>query len=303
VYKEFGYAVIAGLGVGGMYAFIALGYTVILAASGVFSFAQGSIVMGGSLVMYWLFDREGWPVAAAIALIVAGGALVGMFVHVLSVLPVTNRRGVKNLTEGTLVTTFGLGLILNTIAGLGFGYDVVPVKSYITRTPVHLLGLSVSPIYLVMIGITLVVSFGLERLLNRTGVGLVLRVTVEDAEGARLGGVGVAKVVFYAFALGGGLAALAGGLLAPVIFASVGNASQLVLLGYAGMAIGGYGSFPGALLGGLVVGLVSTIIPLYINAAYVSLIIYGLMIVVLIFFPKGLFGTAGRFGSAALREV
>jgi branched-chain amino acid transport system permease protein len=69
------------------------------------------------------------------------------------------------------------------------------------------------------------------------------------------------------------------------------------------MAIGGYGSFQGTLLGGLLVGLISTIIPLYLNAAYVSLIIYGLMLVVLVFFPKGLFGTAGRFGSAALREV
>ncbi len=303
MYKEFGYAVIAGLGVGGMYAFIALGYTVILAASGVFNFAQGSIVMGGSLVMYWLFDLKGWSVPAVIAIIVAGGALVGMVCHVLSVLPVTNRRGVKNLTEGTLVTTFGLGLVLNTIAGLGFGYNTVPVNSYITRTPVHLLGLNISPIYLVMIGMTLVVSFVLERALNRTGYGLLLRVTVEDAEGARLGGVSVARVVLYAFALGGGLAALAGALLAPVTFASVNNAGQLVLLGYAGMAIGGYGSFQGTLLGGLLVGLISTIIPLYLNAAYISLIVYGLMLLVLVFFPRGLFGTAGRFGSAALREV
>jgi branched-subunit amino acid ABC-type transport system permease component len=303
VYKELGYAVISGLGVGGMYAFIALGYTVILAASGVFNFAQGSIVMGGSLVMYWLFDLKGWPVAATIALVVAGGALVGVLCHLLSVLPVTNRRGVHNLTEGTLVTTFGLGLILNTIAGMAFGYDTVPVKSYITRSPVHILGLSISPIYLVMIGITLVVSLLLERGLHRTNVGLLLRVTVEDAEGARLGGVNVTKVVAYSFAFAGALAAVAGALLAPVTFASVNNASQLVLLGFAGMAIGGYGSFNGALLGGLLVGLISTIIPLYLNAAYVSLIVYGLMVLVLVVRPRGLFGTAGRFGSAALRAV
>jgi branched-subunit amino acid ABC-type transport system permease component len=207
------------------------------------------------------------------------------------------------LTEGTLVTTFGLGLVLNTIAGLIFGYDTKPVKSYISPNPIHMLGLNVAPIYLVMIGITLVVSLLLERGLNRTGLGLILRVTVEDAEGARLGGVGVGKVVFYSFAFAGALAAIAGGLLAPVTFASVANASSLVLLGFAGMAIGGYGSFNGALVGGLLVGLMSTIIPLYLDAQYVNLIIYGLMILVLVVRPKGLFGTAGRFGSAALREV
>lgn len=286
-----------------MYALIALGYTVILASSGVFNFAQGSIVMGGALAMYWLFQLEGLPTVAVIALVIAGGALLGMVCHLFAVRPVMNRRGVHSLTEGTLVTTFGLGLLLNTIAGILFGYDTIPVKSYVTRTPLSVSGFNVSPIYLVMIGVTLVIALVLEAVLRRTNVGLLLRVTVEDPEGARLGGVRVAKVVLFSFALGGGLSALAGALLVPVAYASVGLAFQLILLGFAGMAIGGYGSFTGALLGGLLVGLISTIVPVFISPAYVNLVIYGVMILVLVARPRGLFGTAGRFGSAALREV
>lgn len=297
------YAVIAGLGIGGMYGFISIGYTVVLAASGVFSFAQGSIVMGGGLAMYGLAQVAGWPALGAIAVILVGGALLGMLCHVIAVLPVTNRRGVHNLTEATLVTTFGLGLALNTIAGLLFGYNTIPVNSYVGTAPVDLFGLHVSRVYIVMIGITLVVAVVLERLLKRTSIGLLLRVTVEDGEGAMLGGVSVSKIIFVAFAFGGLLAALAGALLAPVTFASVGVAQELILPGFAGMAIGGYGSFVGALAGGLAVGLVTELVPVFISPNYVNLIIYGLVLAVLIARPHGLFGSAGKFGAAGLREV
>lgn len=303
MYQEVGDAVVAGLGVGALYALIAMGYTLILAASGVFNFAQGSLVMGGALAMYGLWQVSHVQFIGVLAILAVGGAVVGAITHLVAVLPVTNRRGVRSLTEGTLVTTFGFGLVLNTIAGMTFGYSVQPVNSYVTSQPIDVIGLQIPPIYLVMVGATLVAASIMEVVLHRTRAGLVLRAVVEDAEGAGLAGIRLSRVVLVAFGLAGALAAVAGALLAPISFASIDIGTQLVLLGFAGMAIGGFGSFTGALIGGILVGLTSTVVPIWLPAIYVNLIIYGGMTVVLILRPRGLFGSAGRFGAAALREV
>jgi len=303
VYREIGEAVIAGLGVGGLYAMIAMGYTLILSASGVFNFAQGSMVMAGTLALYGLWQVAHVQFLLVLVILAIGGLAVGLATYLASVLPVMNRRGIRNLTEGTLVTTFGFGLVLNTVAGMTFGYDTVPVNSYVTRSPISFAGLDINPIYLVMIGATLALAALLELVLHKTRVGLLLRATVGDAVGAALVGIRVGTVVLVAFGLAGGLAVVAGALLAPVSFASVSTATTLVLLGFAGMAIGGFGSFTGALVGGVLVGLISTVVPVFINSLYVNLIIYAVMLVVLVIRPQGLFGTAGRFGAAGLREV
>lgn len=303
MYKQVGEAIFAGLGVGGLYAMIAMGYTLVLSASGVFNFAQGSVVMGGTLALYGLWQITGVHFLLVLLILAIGGIIVGILTYLTSVLPVTNRRGVRNLTEGTLVTTFGFGLVLNTIAGKTFGYDTSPVNSYVTRSPLSFIGLKVSPIYLVMIAVTIVLAVVMEVMLHRSKVGLMLRATVDDVTGATLNGVKVSTMVFTAFGLAGALSAIAGALLAPISFASVANANTLVLLGFAGMAIGGFGSFTGALVGGEFVGLVSTVVPIWVNPIYIHLIIYGTMIALLVIRPQGLFGSAGRFGAAALREV
>jgi branched-chain amino acid transport system permease protein len=259
--------------------------------------------MGGTLAVYGLWQVAHIQFLAVIAILATGGLVLGLVTYLAAVLPVSNRRGVRNLTEGTLVTTFGFGLVLNTIAGMTFGYDTVPVNSYVTRSPLNFLGLQVNPIYLIMIAVTIVLAIVMELILHRSRIGLVLRATVDDAVGASLAGIRVSTVVLVAFGAAGALAVVAGALLAPISFASVSTATTLVLLGFAGMAIGGFGSFTGALVGGVIVGLISTVAPVFINPLYVNLIIYGVMLVLLVIRPQGLFGTAGRFGAAGLREV
>jgi branched-chain amino acid transport system permease protein len=296
-------AAIAGLGLGGIYGMVAMGYTLIMAASGVFNFIQGTIVMGGALVMLWLWQMLGWPVLGVLAIVLGGGALLGIISYLAAVLPVSRRLGPAHLTEGTLVTTFGLGLALNSVVALTFGYNTVPVKSYVSDSPWNIAGIPIRPIYVAVLAITLVIVIAMEVFLLRTKTGLVLRATVQDADGARLSGIPIMKVVLWSFAIGGTFAAVAGLLMVPVTQASSNLASQLALYGFAGMAIGGYGSFKGAFVGGLVVGLASTIPPIWVNPTLVSTIIYGLMLVILLARPRGLFGTAGAFGSARLRDV
>jgi branched-subunit amino acid ABC-type transport system permease component len=269
----------------------------------VFNFVQGTIVMGSALVMYGLWDLERWPLLLVMAIVLAGGGLLGMITYAMAVLPVASRQGVTELTETTLVTTFGLGLALNSVVALAFGYTVEPVKSYVAGTAWRISGVPIDPIFVVMLGTGVFVTVIMELVLKRTKTGLFLRATVADVQGARLSGVRVMKVVLWSFAGAGALAAIAGLLMVPYTSASSGLAGNLALDGFAGMAIGGYGSFKGAMLGGLVVGLASKLPLVWINPNWTTLIVYSLMLIILFVRPRGLFGTAGAFGSARLRSV
>jgi branched-chain amino acid transport system permease protein len=303
MFAQIGQAVVAGIGVGGIYGMLAMGYTLILAGSGVFNFALGSVVMGGTLSLYGLWEITGIPFLLSLAILCTGGLVVGIVTYFLAVRPVEGRRGVRNLTEGTLVTTFGLGLLLNTIAGNIFGYDTIPVRSYVSLSAFRVFGIAVSYLYIVMIGVTVVVALGIDTFLRRTQVGIALRATVDDGPGASLMGVRVSRMILTCFGIAGALAALSGALLSPITFASVDAGSSLVFYGFAAMAIGGFGSFIGALAGGIVIGLISTVTPIWVNPNYAVLIIYGFLVLLLVIRPTGFFGTAGRFGAASLREV
>lgn len=301
--QELGLAIVAGLGLGGMYALVAMGYTLVLASSGVFNFAQGSTVMIGVISLYWLWQLSNWPFLVAMLVIVAAGGIIGILNYVIAVRPVVVRGGTLSLTEGTLVTTLGLGLAINAGAALVFTDETRAVNSYVTESPLSFLGIPIRPIYLVMMAVTVVIAILTELLMRRSTVGLLLRATVLDREGARLVGVPVLKVVLGTFGAAGILAALVGVLMAPVTFASPFVGEQFLLLGFAAMAIGGFGSFAGAFVGGVLVGLISNIVPIFIDPNLTSTALYLVLLVVLLVRPTGLFGAAGGFGAARLREV
>lgn len=298
-----GIGLVAGLGLGSIYGLVAMGYTLIMASSGVFNFLQGTIVMGAALVMYWLWQLNHWPILAVLVVVMGGGAIIGMVSYGAAVHPVAARQGIVNLTETTLVTTFGLGLGLNSIVQYTFGYTTFPVKSYVSQSPWVIASVPIRPIYVLMLGVTIVIVVAMELLLKRTKIGLIVRATVQDPEATLLAGIPVLKVVIWAFAGAGILAAVAGLMMVPVTQASSSLADNFALYGFAAMAIGGYGSFKGAFIGGLVVGIATTLPAVWINPSFSSAIVYGLMLVILLLMPRGLFGTAGSFGSARLRSV
>jgi branched-subunit amino acid ABC-type transport system permease component len=298
-----GIGIVTGLGLGSMYALISAGYTLILASSGVFNFAQGSIVMAGALGAYGLSDEAHLPFPVTCVAVVAGGAVAGVISELLAVHPVARGAHGNNLTEGTLVTTLGLGLAMNSAVALTFGLDTRPVPSYVSDSPITLLGVPIRPVYLVMMGAVIVFAVVMEVVLHRTRTGVVLRATVEDSEGASLNGISILRVVLRSFAVAGAIAALAGALVVPVTSASPFLADQIALLGFAGMAIGGYGSFTGALVGGMVVGLLTGLLPIWVDPHLSKVLVYLVMVGFLLLRPRGLFGSAGMFGAARLRDV
>jgi branched-chain amino acid transport system permease protein len=143
-----------------------------------------------------------------------------------------------------------------------------------------------------------------EVLLGWTGAGTVMRATFTDLEGASLAGIAVNRVIVRAFVAGCALAAIAGFLIAPLTAASVGIADQFAFYGFAAMAIGGFGSFAGAAVGGFIVGLLRQVPVIWLDPSVAAMLIYGAMVIILLIRPQGLFGSGGSaFGAAAVRDV
>ncbi len=292
---------ITGLALASIYVLIAISFTLILAASGVFNFAQGTIVMGATIASFLLGVQLGWPPLATVSAVVGLGILAGLLNHVLAVWPAIGRS--KSFTHTTMLTTIGLGTGMNAVAALLFGSDSYRVPSYVSEAPIHLLSIPLRPTYLVMIAMGIGTTMAVDWAVRRTEIGHMFRATLEDPEGAQLLGIDTRKIIALAFGLAGAMSGLAGFLIAPTIGASAFTAQELAFYGFAGMAVGGFGSFAGSLVGGLVVGLVAGLTPT-LAASHLSLpLLWIIVVAVLLVKPSGLWGAAGLFGSARLREV
>ncbi len=293
--------VVTGLALASIYVLIAISFTLVLAVSGVFNFAQGTVVMGGTVLAFLLGVQFDLPVVVTIAGVAGAGILGGLLTHALAVWPAIGRS--HSFTHTTMLTTIGLATAANAIIALAFGSDSHRVPSYVAEDPIELFGIPLRPIYLLMIAVGICATLGIELLLRRTSVGHMFRATLEDSEGAMLLGIDTRKVIALAFGLAGAMSALAGFLVAPVVAASAFTAQELAFYGFAGMAIGGFGSFAGALVGGLIVGLIAGVTPAVTNPHLALPLLWVVVVAVLLVKPAGLWGAAGLFGSARIREV
>jgi branched-subunit amino acid ABC-type transport system permease component len=294
-------AVISGLAFASIFVLIALSLTLVLAASGVFNFAQGTVVMGGTVLAYLLGVQLGWPVLGTIALILGIGTLCGLLTHLIAIWPAIGRS--RSLSHTAVLTTIGLSTAVNAGVALLFGAETRIVPSFVTDTPVHFGSIPVRPIHLVMVVVGSVLTLVLDLVIRKTSLGGIFRATLEDPEGALLMGVDTRKVILLAFGAAGAISALAGYLVAPVVHASVFTAQELAFFGFAGMAIGGFGSFSGALVGGVVVGLIYGVVPVLWDSHLTVPLLWAVVVTVLLIRPAGILGTAGLFGSAKSREI
>ena len=293
--------VVSGLAFASIFVLIALSLTLVLAASGVFNFAQGTLVMIGTVLAYLFGVRLGWPVLTVVAAILALGVLGGLLTHAVAVWPAMGRS--RSFSHTAVLTTIGLGTAANAAVALLFGGESWVVPSFVSDDPLRLGSVPIRPIHVVMVvvggGLTLLV----DRIIRATALGNIFRATLEDPEGAMLMGIDTRRVITLVFGVAGALSAIAGFLVAPVIHASAFTAQELAFFGFAGMAIGGFGSFSGALLGGVLVGLIYGLVPVLWDPHLTVPILWTVVVAVLLVRPMGLLGTAGLFGSAKSREI
>jgi len=279
--------IIAGLTSGAIYALVALSYNVIFGASGVLNFAQGNLLMAGTMVGAGLYGQYRWPVLAALAASVAFGALLAAVEEWLAVRPALSRgQG----AVGWVVATLGFAIVLQAGFSIVMGPDSRAFPSIVNEAPHHVGGAVFSYEQVMLVTVALGVGFVLDQFYRRTRLGWALTAIAHDQEAAAMRGIPVARLARAAFALGGALAALSGFLAAPLIGAAPTLGFGYALAGFVAAAAGGIPDIRGAVLGGFAVGLIQATGVWWFGAQYSNLVVFGVLIAVLSLRPQGLLG-------------
>lgn len=285
-----GVGIASGIGLGSAYALIAVSFNLIVASTGYFIFALESLVSIGGILTYAFSADEHIPMLLVAVLVCLIGVILGAALDFVAHRPFEGR--VANVGLAVLLASIGLSIAIDATVGLIFGGNTQTVPDYVSASPLFVAGVAINPAYIVMLVAVLVVAIASELIFRRTSTGRNLRATHLDREGVGLLGLNVRLITTCVFAVSGLLAMFAGFLLTPITSASATTGSDLVIPAFAALAIGGFGSFRGAIGGSIAVGLVVGIVPLYVQAAYVNPILLAAIVVTLLLRPQGLFGRA-----------
>jgi branched-chain amino acid transport system permease protein len=278
--------VAAGLAMGAVYVLIALGYTLIWNAVSVVNFAQGDLVMLGAFVgVGFLANLLHLPVLAQVAGVVLLTALFGLAVAWGVYYPVRKAPQIS-----AVVATLGLSMFLQNASVLVWGPEPLFFSGPFGNGTTTVMGAKISDQYLLITAVLAVLIGAQQAVFKTTAIGRALRATAQDPEAARLMGISTNRVVAFVFAYATVLAGIAGWLLAPLFYVSADMGVSLSLKAFAATILGGFGSIPGAVLGGLALGLIEQLGSFYISAEYVDVIAFGVLLLVLVFRPQGVFG-------------
>jgi branched-chain amino acid transport system permease protein len=274
-----------GLGLGSIYALVALGFVLLIRSSNVVNFAQGQFSMLGAYFMVILLMSFSIPYALALLLAIILMAAFGVLFAGVTYWPLRGRGQIP-----VIISTIGASILLSNLVLATYGPSP-QVMPPLFGSGGFLLGpVFVSSQYLSIIVITAVLV-GLQYLVfEKTLIGKKLQATSQDREMASLLGIPVALMILGTFAYSAALGGLAGVLVAPILFVSVSMGQIIALKAFAANIIGGFGSIPGAILGGLSIGLVETLGAAYISVPYKDAFAFIIVILVLLVRPQGLFG-------------
>lgn len=277
--------IVNGVALGSVYALAALGFVIVYTATGIVNFAAGQFVMLGAffgvstILQLKLPNLVAYPVA--IALMAAFGLLFYLCVH----LPLRKRAPVT-----IIIGTVMIGISMQNAANLIWGAWPFRIPSPFGEAQINVMGSAISIHAIATILITAALIVGLYLLMQKTLIGRSMRAVAQDQQTARLMGLPVGALLASSWVLASVLAACAGLLVAPMWFAEVNMGEAIALKAFAATIIGGFGSVPGAIAGGLAVGLIEILGASYISSAYKDLLSFAAMIIFLIVRPQGIFG-------------
>ena len=274
----------SGLTVGATYALAALGFTLIYNASNVINFAQGEFIMlGGMLAVF--FTQAGLPLPAALVLAILVPAVVGILIEKLAIEPV---KGAETVT--LIIITIGASLVIRGLVQVFLGKNTHSLPAFSGDTPIEILGATLMPQSLWVLGVTAVVVVVLWYFFNRTLTGKAMLATSYNRLAAELVGINTNGVLFMSFAMSAALGALGGILITPITLTSYDVGIMLGLKGFVAAVLGGLGNGLGAVVGGLLVGILEAMGAGYLSSAYKDAIPFVLILFILFFMPRGLFG-------------
>jgi branched-chain amino acid transport system permease protein len=284
---EFLQFVFSGLTVGAIYALVAVGFTLIYNASDVINFAQGEFVMiGGMVTVFAAAAGIPIPFAALLAIVVA--VAVGLLLHKLAIEPA---RGASAVT--LIIITIGASILLRGLASVVFDKDFHSLPPLIGGEPWQVGGAALLPQSVVVLLGTGVIVVALWLFLERTLVGKAIVATAANRLAARLVGINISTMLALSFGLSAAIGAIGGILVTPITLTNYDVGTLLALKGFAAAMLGGMGNPLGAVVGGLIVGLLEAFGAGYISSQYKDAIAFLVILGVLFVMPQGLFGRAG----------
>jgi branched-chain amino acid transport system permease protein len=277
---------IAGLATGGIYALAAIGFTLLWQTSQTINFAQGEFVMLPAFFVLIGMGFFGLPFWAAVLVGVAVSIVVlGLMFKKLMVDPMLH-HGVLPL----VIATIGLAILMKEAVREFYGADAWPFPPLAAATNVTVFGAALAVQSLVVLGITIAAVIALQLFLNRTRTGRCMQATAQNPTVARLLGVPVERMILYTFLINAALVALASLLITPIYLAKFTNGELLGLYAFIAAIIGGFNQIRGAIVGGLLLGVVDNFTAVYISTQYRLVVPLLFLIVIILFRPQGLLG-------------
>lgn len=276
--------VFSGLTVGAIYALVALGFTLIYNASDIINFAQGEFVMlGGMTTVFLSLAGVPLPLAALLAIAVTTG--VGLALHRFAI---ETARGATPVA--LIMITIGASVFLRGVAQIVFDKRFHSLPPLFSADPIHIGGAAILPQSLVVLAGAAIIVILLWLFVERTLLGKAVIATAANRLAARLIGVDTRRIVDFSFAVSAAIGAIAGILVTPIALTSYDAGTLLALKGFAAAMLGGIGSPLGAVVGGLLIGMIEALSAGYLSSSYKDAVAFLIILVVLVAMPQGLFG-------------
>lgn len=283
-----GQQLINGLMLGSTYALIAIGYALIFGVLNLVHLAHGEVFMIGAFAGLLAVHLFGGGIVVALLSAMAACALAGVAIDCLAIRPI-RRRGGHALAP--MISTIGVGIVLQELATHAFGAEQVGFPQRLQSSTWHWAGLSISSVQLVILGVSAVLMAALHLFVSRSRLGMAMRATAESATIAHTLGIRTDRIVMLTFAIASALGGAAG-VLVGLAFNSISPfmGMEMGLKGMAAMLLGGLGNIYGAMLGGLIIGIVEVGSVAFLSSSYRDAFAFVVIIAVLLLRPQGIFG-------------
>ncbi len=286
--------VIIGLSIGMVYALVALGLSLIYSGLDIVHFAHGEIYMIGAFIGLMLFRHLGIGYVPTLLLAVALTGIVGVLIERVFYRRLTSTGGGYTVAGmGMIIAGFGMSIVLQNVAYLIWGPKALPFPVPYGR-PVEIGNLALPMSYVWIVATALILMFVLNLLLKKTMIGLAIRAVAHNKDIAYLSGVNVPLMISLIFGIGCALGAAAGVLIGPINYVQVLMGLSVLIKAFAAAVVGGFGSLPGAVLGGLLVGVIESLGAGYVSGTYKDTYAFVLLIFVLMVKPSGILGVEAK---------
>lgn len=290
---EFIKQLINGLQIGSIYALVSLGYTMVYGIVKLINFAHGDIIMVGSyvaLVCIPFAKSMGLPIYLTVIPAIIFCAILGVVIEAVAYRPMRNSARISSL-----ITAIGVSLLLQNAFMLIFSPNPIAFGTVFPTTPISFGPLSINISTIITILVSIILMILLQLFISKSKAGKAMMAVSEDFSAAQLVGINVDHTVSLTFAIGSGLAAVASILFVssyPQLSPTMG--SMLGLKAFVAAVLGGIGIIPGAMIGGFIIGIVEALTKAYISTQLADAIVFGILIIVLLFKPEGIFGMNKR---------